>query len=351
MLLPDRYQVAGDALDGGMGSVIPCKDTVLSRDVAIKVLQSGTEHRRILDEIAALLKMRSKHVVQVYDVLDLPGGKMGIVQEFIEGKDLLKRATIAASKADYYKQLWQIASGISDIHAVGVIHRDIKPNNMKIDPEGVIKIFDFGLARDEGEDAATAGFIGTHGFAAPELYKGSVSFTKAIDTYAFGATAYFLGARLLPASLRNKPPTPVKADCFDDLPFELPPDISFALHGCLAHDPRKRPQMSDVRDMLARHLLAGRHKALLVYNGSPNYLNADNRSVNLRLKGMGQIEISYDDLDYRIVSVSGDVAINNRIASAGDVLPGSCVIALGSPAMKAQRRYITFDLSHPEIVL
>ena len=204
--LPPRYAPSGAPLAGGMGAVQICVDAVLDRRVAIKFVHSATHQRRILDELAALLRMRSKHVVQVYDILRLPGDELGIVQEFIDGQDLFESHSVPTRKVDYYKQLWQIASGLADIHSLNVIHRDIKPNNMKTDPEGVIKIFDFGLAREEGSAASTMGFVGTSGFAAPELYVGSVKFTSAVDTYAFGATALFLGSGGLPPELVAVPP-------------------------------------------------------------------------------------------------------------------------------------------------
>ena len=81
----------------------------------------------------------------------------------MDDPDLLECFAAPASTNAYYKQLSQIAAGITDIHAVDEIHRDIKPNNIKIDPEGVIKIFDFGLARETGPAAATVGFVGTPG--------------------------------------------------------------------------------------------------------------------------------------------------------------------------------------------
>ena len=146
--LAGRYVINGAALAGGMGTVYPCNDEILERNVAVKVLQDSAEARRQIDELAALLKLRSKHVVQVYDILKLDAGQIGIVQEFINGTDLFDSATAASTTLEVYKQLWQIASGIADIHSAGVIHRDIKLNNMKLDGEGIIKIFDFGLARD-----------------------------------------------------------------------------------------------------------------------------------------------------------------------------------------------------------
>lgn len=351
MPIPDRYQVSGAALAGGMGSVHPCQDKVLDRKVAIKVIKDTANRRRMLDELKALLKMRSKHVVQVYDVLQLGGSDLGIVQEFIEGADLFDPTLAPTTVPDLYKQLWQIASGISDIHAVGVIHRDIKLNNMKIDHEGVVKIFDFGLARDDGPTASTVGFVGTRGFAAPELYDTNAKFTTAVDTYAFGASALFIATRTLPPHLMAQPPINNGVSHFTGTPFAIAPEIAQVLDRCLATNPMDRPAMSQVRDLLARHVLFDRHQALLVFQGQASNLNATSRSVNLSLANVGQIQIQYDGLDFRVRSVSGDVYVNNRRLAVGDALPGSCVVALGATELGNRRKYITFDLSHPEIVL
>lgn len=338
-------------MEGGMGAVYPCRDEVLDRKVAIKVVQNTAGRRRMLDELKALLKMRSKHVVQVFEILQLPGDELGIVQEFIEGADLFEPALTPANTAEFYKQLWQIAAGISDIHAVGVIHRDIKLNNMKIDREGVVKIFDFGLARDDGAGASTVGFVGTRGFAAPELYAANPDFTSGVDTYAFGASARFIATRTFPPELWAQPPMSAGAGYFSATPFAIAPEIAAVLDQCLDNNPEQRPSMASVRDALARHVLFDRHQALLVFQGAASYLNAASRSVSLSLPNMGQAKIHYDGLDFRVQSVSGDVYVNNRRLSSGDALPGSCVVALGAPEHRNQRKYITFDLSHPEIVL
>ncbi len=351
MLLPARYQILGDAYAGGMGSVYPCQDTVLERKVAIKLIQDTVNRRRMLDELTALLKMRSKHVVQVYDVLRLGESDLGIVQEFIEGADLFDSKLAPTTIADLYKQLWQIAAGISDIHGIGVIHRDIKPNNMKVDHEGVVKIFDFGLARDVGPAASTVGFVGTRGFAAPELYAANAKFTMAIDTYAFGASALFIATRGLPPDLKAQPPISISGSYFMGTPFAVAPEMARLLDRCLDINPQNRPAMSEVRDLLARHVLIDRHQALIVFQGKASYLNATGRSVNLSLPNVGQIQIQYDGLDFRVQSLTGDVRVNNRQLAVGDSLPGSCVVALGDPAQANSRKYITFDLSHPEIVL
>ena len=327
-------------------------DSILDRKVAIKRISATAHRRRILDELAALLKMRSKHVVQVYDILTFENGDLGIVQEFIEGHDLFATVARPASAAEYYKRLWQIAAGISDIHALDVIHRDIKPNNMKTDPEGVIKIFDFGLARDDGPGASTVGFVGSRGFAAPELYAGAIRFTPAVDTYAFGATALFLGTGSLPANLMDMPPSPDPAGHFSSVPLGLAPEVLAALDACLAPDPAARPAMSEVRDLLARHVLHDRHQALVVFEGRESRLSATTRTVDLNLPTVGQIRVRYDGLDFLVESVSGEVLINNSAVAAGQAIPGSCVVSLGGPLRRTnERKFITFDISHPEIVL
>lgn len=349
-MIADRYEVIGDSFVGGMAAVWPCNDAVLKRKVAIKVMPGSAESRRIRDELSALLKMRSKHVVQVYDVLTL-NKDLAIVQEFIEGKDLFDEAVAPRTGNLYLKLLWQIASGIAGIHELGVIHRDIKPNNMKIDPEGVVKIFDFGLARDVGRSAATLGFVGTPGFAAPELYAHHVTFTAAVDTYAFGATALFLGLRHLPAELMHRPPLFSGADYFSSVPFELAADVVSILNACLDRSPANRPPMGEVAGLLAKHLLYNKHRALIVFDGKASFLDAIHRSVVIHLPSIGMVKIRYDGFEFLVDAVSGEVFINNTSAAAGDHLPGACVVALGVAERKAARKYITFDLSHPEIVL
>ncbi|RDU98160.1 serine/threonine-protein kinase [Trinickia dinghuensis] len=350
--IPARYASSGNAMSGGMGSVIVCRDAILERPVAIKFISSAAHKRRMDDEVAALLKLRSKHVVQVYDVLAADPDEIGIVQEFIDGQDLFQSHVVPTAADAYYKQLWQIASGIADIHELGVIHRDIKPNNMKTDPEGVIKIFDFGLARDDGASAKTKSFVGTRGFAAPELYKSPFSFTKAVDTYAFGATALYLATGSLPNGMMKQPPEVSPKGYFGLLALNIGDEIARLLNSCLSGNPTKRPSMRDVRNALARHILFDRHRALVVYQGKASVLDAKNRAVSLSFGDIGKIAIRYDGLSFVVDGVSGEVQINNLLVTAGSPLPGACVVALGgSHRRSVERRFITFDISHPEIVL
>ncbi|MBB2494478.1 serine/threonine-protein kinase [Aquipseudomonas ullengensis] len=350
--LPDRYQPIGSSFLGGMGGVIPCTDTVLERQVAIKFIKSSIDQRRMLDELAALMRVRSKHVVQVYDIVNTTEFGTGIVQEYIFGEDLIDGFVPPKDEITYYKNIWQIASGISDIHDAGTIHRDIKPNNMKLDPEGVIKIYDFGLSRQEGFNAATVGFIGTHGFAAPELYGESPKFTSAVDVYGFGATALFLALGSVPKELVCAYDKPVSRHHFNLTPLNLAPEIQSILNDCLHYSPEQRPPISAIKAALAKHILLNQHQALVVHKGVPTYLTSKNPSTTLEFTNIGKATIEYNGTDFIVIDVSGEVLINNRVVSNGAVLPGSCVVALGSPARRAnEREFITFDISNPEITI
>lgn len=332
---------------GGMSSVLRCEDTVLKRDVAIKFLAPGTKRQRLMDEIAALHKVRSPHVVQMYDVVIVPpDSRIGIVQEFVDGDDLLKLAAAGLPPARILAYLHQIACGLADVHQSGVIHRDIKPNNMKVDGGGVVKLFDFGLAR-ELDKAATGGFNGTVGFAAPELWKsGIVSFTTAVDVYAFACTALWLSSNGLPTSLVQAPPSPTGTEFAG---FPLHKQISTKLALCLSVNPAFRPGMAEIRDLLRKHLAVGKHRAVVTHQGQIYNLDLATPSITLNRPGSpDSIQVDYDGLDFVVRRVTGQCFVNNIPITVGLVLDGSCLITLG---VGKSREFSTFDVSHPEVVI
>lgn len=358
MIFGNRYVDTGAMSAGGAGSVVICDDPNLQRQVAIKFLQPHIERRRIYDEIAALQRIRSKHVVEVYDiVIHQPGNQIGIVQEYLPGEDLLGLCTRnTLTPGELLLLLYQLASGLHDIHEQGIIHRDIKPNNMKYNAEQLIKIFDFGLARGDGPDAHTRGFRGTPGFAAPELYGGgTILFTTAVDVFAFAVTAIFCSNGMVPPQLLSHPtpPTPelwLAAGGFNSLRVSLPPKVSSLFARCLARDPDQRPAMREVRDCLAAHLLEGRHRALLTYNGRAHICDRMNPQATVR-RDANALTVSYDNHHFVVMAVSGNVYVNNHPVAVGTIIGGSCVITLGAPQLGAGRAFITLDVSHPEVVL
>ena len=179
-----------------------------------------------------------------------------------------------------------------------------------------------------------------------------MSFTKAIDTYAFGATALYITEGSLPRNLLKKPPKrPAKTSSFTSLSVSIPAEIAKLLDSTLSENPEDRPEMSDIRDAIARHLLFGKHKALVVSGSEAYSINKVGQNINIGASGMGKIQINYDGLVFQIGKVSGDVFVNNKQAKAGQVFPGSCVITIGTRTLDASRKFVTFDISHPEVVL
>jgi serine/threonine protein kinase len=352
-LIGGRYEPTGDSFSGGMSDVFECKDTHLDRSVVIKRLQSDQEARRLLDEQKALLKLRSKHVVQMYDLVELPpprSGSRGIVLEYISGSEL-QCPGYSPEGNDYLKILWQIACGVRDIHRAGIIHRDLKPNNMRIDSEGTVKIFDFGLARDLGDAAVTIGRIGTPAFMAPELWRnGTTSFDQSIDVYAFGVTALALavpGLEAVNTYVGLHAPIAFPSGLIAEKFLGVPAHLSPLLERCLDHDHRTRPTMKVVVAHLEKYLLQGRHRALLTLTDRVLDLNNSKRMVILRL-GQASIQISYDGFEFRITAFSGTILINNIAAQLNQTLPTSCVIGLTDGSLKMQ--FFPFDVSNPEVL-
>lgn len=351
-ILFNRYVPASGKMLGGMSEAIICKDKILTRDVVIKTIKNTYDIKRLLDEINALQRVRSKHVVEIYDIIRIEQEKkLFIVEEYLPGSDLFEHLKNEISEDHYLKLLYQIISGLKDIHLKDLIHRDIKPNNMKFDGEGYLKIFDFGLSRFEGVDNSTVGFKGTRVFAAPELYgKKTITFTKAIDIFAFGVSAWLIGKNKLPDSFFTPPIKEDNIIDFNKSKIKVPSEIANILNQTLKIDSKERPSSIDLFEIIARHLLHKKHRANIIYDGELKELNSRNSVVELS-SNLGKIKIQYDGFGFKVEDVSGEIFINNTPVTRSSLLPGSCVITFGNPSRGASRNHITFDTSHPEVTL
>lgn len=353
MKLPARYTATGkDFAGGGMSTAMVCHDEHLDRDVLVKALQKGVDQKRITDELNALSSIRSKHVVEIYDAIrDDQGNVTAIIEELISGDDLNSKLPVKETR-EFLKYAYAIACGLSDIHAIGRVHRDIKPGNMKFDAEGVLRIFDFGLSRTDAE-ASTIGTWGTPGYLAPELCVAEnekVEFTAAVDTFAFGATAVKMIKGKLPADLRKIPPNLPCPDAeFSKLGLSLPDPVAEILNACLAKDPDDRPDMADVRDTIGSYLVHWEHKATIVTGGAVYTLDAKNKVVKLTGSLSGSAAtVEYDGTDFVITSITGDVSVNRVPAAVPHRLPGSCVLIFSG---SSGRDFASVDVSYPEVVV
>lgn len=348
--LPPRYVPTDERIHGGQGSIYVCEDSYLGRQVAIKVMHIKADAKDLRKELKALCELRSRHIAEVYDLVSSRGGNLGLVQEFVPGPTLQEHAERSAiDDNQLLRILYQISCGLSDIHRSNKAHCDIKPDNLKLDAEKIVKILDFGFVREATREGETTKGRGTDGYLGPEFFEHPpMRFSKASDVYAFGATAWAIANRgKLHASLLETPPqTRTKLPSFAASRRDLPSEVAAVLDAALDPDPKRRPTISDVRDTLERRLLFGKHRASI---SSAHQLSEPGKSVVLRI-GSASIKISYDGLRFVVSETSGDVYINNIPAADCRELPHSCVVTIGGRHLGGQREFITIDTSHPEVL-
>jgi serine/threonine protein kinase len=194
----DNYRIIQQLGIGGMGIVFKAVHTNLDKVVAIKMIAPGlamNEHfiTRFGREAKALAKMEDPNIVRIFD-LRHEGDQWFIVMEFIEGDTLTdkikKEGALPWQKS--IPIITQILTSIGHAHQAGIIHRDIKPNNVMINKEGTIKITDFGLAKDQqsGANTMTLSSGGTLFYMSPEHVKGFAYTDHRSDIYSIGMTAY-----------------------------------------------------------------------------------------------------------------------------------------------------------------
>lgn len=353
MQLPARYaNVIKTLSGGGMSDTLVCFDTNLQRNVVIKSLKQGIEKHRLMDELSALADIRSKYVVQVLDIIHHNSEIAGFVEEYIDGTELIPFIPSTSGEVAL-KILYSIISGIADIHEFDRVHRDIKPDNMKLDQSGVLKIFDFGLAKLSTE-AKTKQLYFTQGYTPPEVFTpdqdGNHNFTPAVDVFAFGATALWLlnGGQLLPELVSIPPAVPSLPVTFNSMSIKLSAGINALLNRCLSSDPAARPTSAEMKAAIEKQLLYNKHRMLITYNDASHFVDATNKQVKLSV-GTDSVTITYSGLDFVVTEVSGYVRHNNKQVIVGYILHGSAVIVLGNPAQYS-RTSITADISHPEVM-
>lgn len=193
-----KYELHTLIGEGAMGIVWKAYDTVLRRYVALKLLSSRFRktqdmQERFLREARAAGAIQHPNIVTVYDLGDAEG-QLFIAMEFVEGRDLsdiiaLRDPLPLERKLDI---LIEMLEGLHFAHQRGVIHRDVKPSNVRVMPDGRVKIMDFGIARLQSADATGSGaIVGTPTYMAPEqITNGAI--TPATDVFAVGCLLYEL---------------------------------------------------------------------------------------------------------------------------------------------------------------
>jgi len=174
--LGDRYEILQLLGEGGMGAVYKAHDGALDRVVAVKVIRPELTGRpeilqRFKQEIILARQISHKNVIRIFDLGEADGMKF-ITMDYVEGVDLkaLLREKGKVEPAEAVRLIEQVAQALDAAHAEGVIHRDLKPQNIMLDTHGKIVVMDFGIARSVGQTGLTqtGGLVGTAEYMSPE---------------------------------------------------------------------------------------------------------------------------------------------------------------------------------------
>ncbi|MGK5681895.1 serine/threonine-protein kinase [Actinoplanes sp. URMC 104] len=250
-ILGGRYRLDDRIAAGGMGEVWRATDTVLGRDVAVKTLHADRAgdpgfQERFRHEARSMAALHHPGVADVYDFGETAGGTDAyIVMARIDGEPLNQRIAERGrlSAAETMSVVAQAARALAAAHRAGIVHRDVKPSNLIIEPDGTVVLVDFGVARSAGSSTLTGAreVVGTAMYIAPEQVSKEPTGPPA-DLYALGVVAYhclaghapFTGDNPIAIAMQhlNEPPPP--------LPADVPPAVQALVMRAMAKDPQDR---------------------------------------------------------------------------------------------------------------
>ena len=188
---------------GGMGEVYLAQDTRLQRRVALKRIPAhlATDPERVLRfrrEALATSALNHPNIVTVFEIIEHEGGEL-LVTELVNGVSLRERLRDGALPLSTALDIaLQIARGLAAAHAVGIVHRDVKPENVMVRRDGLVKVLDFGIAKspprllaDPGRETTAGALMGTVGYMSPEQARG-LPFDPRTDVWSLGVVLYEL---------------------------------------------------------------------------------------------------------------------------------------------------------------
>jgi serine/threonine protein kinase len=248
---------------GGMGVVYLARDTKLDRSVAVKSMPaelqaSSTAQARFQREAKLLASLNHPNIAAIYEIIEPDEGAGYLVLEYVPGQTLAQRIAHKPLKLEEALSIGQqIAEAMSAAHEKGVIHRDLKPGNIKITPDGRVKVLDFGLAKAVGgepsEKPATVTqpgrVIGTPAYMSPEHARGKPT-DKRSDIWSFGCVLYEMLTATVPfegETISDTLANILQTDPdWQALPQGTPANIVVLLRRCLEKDPHRR--LRDIGD-------------------------------------------------------------------------------------------------------
>jgi len=259
----NRYEIIEELGKGGMGRVYRVEDTKLKQEIALKLIKPEIASdkktiERFRNELKIARNIRHKNVCGMFDLGETEGAHF-ITMEYIRGEDLKsfihRSGQLAIGTA--VRVAKQVCEGLSEAHRLGVVHRDLKPQNVMIDKEGNARIMDFGIARSlEAKGITGAGvMIGTPEYMSPEQVEAKETDQRS-DIYSLGVILYemvtgrvpFEGDTPFTIGMKHKGETPLNPK---EVNSQIPEDLSRVILRCLEKDKEKRYQSAgEVRSEL-----------------------------------------------------------------------------------------------------
>lgn len=281
------YEILSLIAAGGMGEVYRARDPRIGRDVALKVLPApfsadAERLRRFALEVRAAGSLNHPNILSVYDT-GTHDGLPYLVTELLEGETLRSRLQKGAlPQAKSIEYALGIVEGLAAAHAKGIIHRDVKPENVFITGKGQVKILDFGLARltergrtgePDANSTAPGMLLGTAAYMSPEQVRGEPCDHRS-DIFSFGAVLYEMlkGTKAFPGDTQVEVMSAVLKE--EPAASVMPPSFFRVVHRCLEKDPAERFQsatdlafslesLSNDSEKPTRPGVASRHRRLL----------------------------------------------------------------------------------------
>ncbi len=252
--LAHRYEIIEELGKGGMGRVYRVEDTKLKQEVALKLIKPEISSdkktiERFRNELKIARNIRHKNVCGMFDLGEAEGARF-ITMEYVSGEDLKRfiRRAAPLSTSRTISIAKQVCEGLEEAHRLGVVHRDLKPNNVMIDKDGNVRIMDFGIARSLTEKGITGAgvMIGTPEYMSPEQVEGK-EVDQRTDIYSLGVILYemltgrvpFEGDTALSIAVKHKTEKPKDPR---ELNSQISEEISLIILKCLEKDKDKRYQ-------------------------------------------------------------------------------------------------------------
>lgn len=272
------YHLAERIGSGGMGEVYKAYNPSLNRFAAVKILNEEIFAGRFKNEANIQASVNHPNIARLYEYTSC-GNKLCIVMEYVEGDclDVIRRRSGKLSSAETENIIRQIVSALAYLHSKEIIHRDIKPQNFKVQPDGTVKMLDFGIAKNKYSPKLTqAGFVvGTMDYLAPEQFNQQAALSS--DIWALAVMAYELVTGYMPFESSN--PVALQASICKGTytsPALLCPDISEKLltliDKSLKVNPANRISAAGLENLLGKRDTNGtgnlaRYKKVLLFSG------------------------------------------------------------------------------------